>query len=73
MKQWHAAKLVVLWLIGMPVSIQLLHTGRNVMNQADSVHVALGLISFAIAVPATLLLLTWRWLGAREVSPRSRP
>ena len=67
LRQWHYGKLVMLWAWGVTV----MAVGVRILRDLKPERFLLGtlLILGIVAVPISLSVMTWNWLGAREKAP----
>lgn len=70
---WHYGKLLILWTWGAVLTAILWYVAVGLEPESDdSFTSVLGLtaVGFMFLIPASLSVVTWRWLGGKELRPK---
>jgi hypothetical protein len=66
-RRWHVGKIVLLWAWGIFLSVGVIQVVVRTTNFVPGFL----LIGVLLAIPLTLSVITWKWLGGKEGEGRS--
>ena len=61
-KHWHMGKIVLMWAWGIALMVGLI----QVISKTTNFVPGFMLIGALLAIPLTLSVITWKWLGGKE-------